>query len=331
MKNQLNSLFYYYKRNNWMWYPKRFVSDFSNTKIDRPIFFLGNQGDGITLISRFFRRHSQVVSVTGNNKYWTGADEMQRVMELRLPYKLRLSGKTLSTDPHHSKYFQPRSWSYGIDELYQSYHNTEKDFSEKDKVMFEKAIREPLYRFGNGNNSRFIDKSQVYTLKTRYIQALLDEYEPYFILFTRNPYVTCARAAKGKAGDMNRYKFLSFDEKFNLCIEHWANCMETVIKDSKYLRNFRVYRFEDFLKEPKKQTKDLCDFLDLNFEEEMLPAPNQFIPFGTKYGKRWYPIKQEINKPYLEKMTDKQLDKVETRCGKMALEFGYHKDWKKNI
>jgi hypothetical protein len=253
MKNQLNSFYYYYKRNNWMWYPKRFFSDYKNTKIDRPIFFLGNQGDGITLISRLFRRHSQVVSATGNNKYWTGADELQRVMEFRLPHKLRLSGKFLSTDPPHPKYFQSRSWSYGADELYQTYHNTEVNFSENDKVKLEKAIREPLYRFGN--ESRFIDKSQVYTLKTRYIQALLDEYDPYFVLFTRNPYVTCARAARGKAGDMMRYNFLSFDEKFDLCIEHWANGMKTVMQDAKYLRNFKAYRFEDFLREPEKQNK----------------------------------------------------------------------------
>jgi hypothetical protein len=61
----------------------------------------------------------------------------------------------------------------------------------------------------------------------------------------------------------------------------------------------------------------------------MLPAPNQSIPFGTKYGKRWYPLKSEINKPYLEKMTNEQLDKVELKCGKIAAKFGYYRDWKK--
>lgn len=315
---------YYWKRNNWMLHAPSLWCNYTHVQIDRPIFLLGNQGDGVTLISRFLRRHSQVVSVTGNNAYWSGADEMQRVMELRLPPRLRLAGKLTRSDPPHPRYFQPRSWSYGCDELYQAYHDVETHATATDARRLRKVIRECLDRFSPDRRARFVDKSQVYTLKTRYLQALLADTEPHFVLFLRDPYAACYRAASGKARDMRWYSsFLSFDERFELCLQHWRNCVATVLADSAHLKRFRVFRYEDFLTEPELRTRELCDFLGLPFEREMLPAPGQSLPFATKYNERWYPLRPEINQRYHTAQTEDQLDAVERTCGAIAARFGY--------
>ena len=94
-----NLFYYHWKRNNWLFYPLRFFTQFKHINIDRPIFLLGNQGDGLTLIARMLRRHPDVVSITGNHTYWSGADEMQKVMMCRLPASLRLGGRFLCPDP----------------------------------------------------------------------------------------------------------------------------------------------------------------------------------------------------------------------------------------
>ena len=315
---------YYWKRNNWMLYLPSWWQDYAQTPIDRPIFLLGNQGDGVTLISRFLRRHSQVVSVTGNRTYWSGADEMQRVMELRLPRRLRLAGKLTRSDPPHPRYYQPRSWSYGCDELYEAYHDVEAHATAADARRLKKTIRECLHRYAPGRAARFIDKSQVYTLKTRYLQALLADAQPHFVLFLRDPYAACFRAASGKARDMRWYaSFLTFDERFQLCLQHWRNCLATVLADAPHLERFRAFRYEDFLVEPEPRTRELCDFLGLEFEPDMLPAPGQRLPFATKYNERWYPLRPEINQRYYDAQTDAQLDAVERTCGELAARFGY--------
>jgi len=71
----LNLLWYLWKRNNWMLNPRSWFGRFEEAEIDRPIFLLGVQGGGLTLLSRMLRRHPQVVSVSGNHRYWSGADE----------------------------------------------------------------------------------------------------------------------------------------------------------------------------------------------------------------------------------------------------------------
>lgn len=328
LRKPANTAYYYWRRNNWMFYVPGWWGASKATEIDRPVFLLGNQGDGITLISRFLRRHPQVVSATGNHRYWTGADEMQRSMEYRLPRGLRLSGGLLKTDPPHPRFTMPRSWSYASDDLWEAYHSTEADANPADARRFRKAIAECLHRFG-GEGSRFIDKSQVFTLKTRYIQALLDGCDPFFVLITRNPYVSCFRAASGKAGDMARYSsFLSFEERFEICIQHWTNSTRVVLDDSRHLRHFRHWRYEDFLAEPEANTKELCDFIGIDFRKDQLPAAEHRIPFGTKFGDRWHPLRPDNNEAYLKRMSREQLLKVLDRCGGLAEKMGYpFPDW----
>ena len=62
---RLNRAWYLWRRSEWMLDPRRFFTDWADVPVQRPIFFLGNQGDGLTFVSRMVRRHPDVVSVTG--------------------------------------------------------------------------------------------------------------------------------------------------------------------------------------------------------------------------------------------------------------------------
>lgn len=313
-------LFYYYKRFSWIFHSWK---SYKNIKIQKPIFFIGNQGDGISFISRVFRRHPDSVCVTGPSTYWTGADEMATVMELCLPKDLRMSGHFLNTEPEHPQFSPPRSWSYASNDLIDKYHKTENDWTVETEAKLKKAIKISLGRFGT-QRARFVDKSQIYVVKTRLIQKCLADCNPHFVLVTRNPYVTCYRAAKGKAGDLRRYsKFLSFDKLLDIAIQHWGNSIRTIDKDKSHLTNFTHIRFEDFLMEPESKTRKLCDFLDLEYSENMLPREGEKIPFGTRFKEKWFPINHEVNARYLSKIEPEIFEKIEQKIGDIAESYGY--------
>jgi len=44
----VNEIWYLWKRNNWMLDPRSWFGKFDGVPIDRPIFLLGVQGEGVT-------------------------------------------------------------------------------------------------------------------------------------------------------------------------------------------------------------------------------------------------------------------------------------------
>lgn len=326
MKDFFNLQYYHWKRNNWLVDPRTWLSHFKKPEINKPIFFVGNQGDGITFISRIIRRHNQIVNITGNNNYWTGADEMQGVMALRLPRTLVKSGKWVHKDPPHPKFFTPRVYSYASDDLVDKYRYTEKDYTPEASKKLKTIIGEALYRFGrNKKNARFVDKSQSYGLKMKYVEALLAPSEPYFVLISREPIAAIYRQASTLGGgDMRRYKdIMDFDERLEVCIQHWCNKMSTALKDGKELKHFTKFKFEDFLVDTEKYAKQLCEFLELDYNPELIPQPHHKIPFGTRFTKRWYPVRLNVNDKYYKEIPVEVRDKIYDRCAAIALELGY--------
>jgi hypothetical protein len=320
-----NYLYYQWKRNNWLLYLPRFLQSYEKVQIDRPIFLIGNQGGGLTLVARMLRRHRLVISITGSHKYWTGADEMQKVMMCRLPVSLRLGGRYICRDFPHEKYTPPRSWSYASDDLISRYRETAASYDRKAAERLRFIIREALYRHGKGEpGKRFLDKSQVFGVKMSYVDALLKDVNPHFVLVVRNPYAACYRAALGKAGDMKRYaKYMSLDERVDVCAQHWANVMRCVLEDREKVSHLKSVRFEDILQRPREMLIELCAFLGLSFVEEMVPSEHDVVPFGSRYPERWYPLRPDINEAYLAKVSTEHVRVIAERCGHLATHFGY--------
>lgn len=324
VRSWLNLAWYLWKRNNWIVDPRRLFVAAADVSIDRPIFLLGNQGGGLTLVSRMLRRHPRVVNVTGDHEYWAGADELQKVMLPRLPDSLRLGGRVFRDGIEHPVFTPPRSWSYGTDDLIGEYRCTRGDADGEAARALRKIIGESLAIHGGNGGSRFVDKSQVYTVKTSFVDALLEGCSPHFVLVTRNPYAACYRAALGKAADMKRYADrLSLAERVGYCAEHWHNTVTAALEDGDEVEHFTWFRFEDFLREPRRMVSRLCEFVGLSFREEMVPGPDDDIPFGTRFPSRWYPLRPDVNEKYLARLPREFADVISDRCGSLASRFGY--------
>ncbi len=316
---KLRYLIYHLRRMDWLVVNPFIKSE--TAQIQDPIFLLGNQGGGNTFLSRVLRRNKNIVSACGNSNYWTCADEMQKVFELALPPELRLASNITKSDPPYDIYTLPRSWSYGTNALYKKYYLNENDCSVVIKHKFLRVIGKCINRYKLTEKPRFFDKSQVYTLKSRLVQEALREHNPYFILMTREPIVSCYRAASGKAGDMARYNHLTMKQKVIACAEHWNNCMRTIYEDSKCLDNFFMLKFEDLLVDPETKIRDICNYLQLKFDIDMMPKKEHKIPYATKYLDRWWPLRVKVNKQYNVPENYKKI--ITEICGETAGKLNY--------
>jgi hypothetical protein len=317
----LNTLLYAFRRNNWMFDPSRFFRSFSSVSIDRPIFLLGTQGGGLTLISRMLRRNPSVVSVTGGYKYWSGADEMQNVLGPVLPSSLTgIKHKA----PPDVVFDVPRGWLYATDRLISAYRSTEADVSLETKRAFRKILKWVIERHSSQEGrARFIDKSQLFTIKVAYIAELLEGCGPRFLLITRNPYAVCYRSVE-KAWSLKRLeKDFSFRQRLDLAAQHWANSMLYALEDRSKVEKFKIIRFEDVLREPERRLKEICEFVDLEYNKDMLPQPEHKVPIGSLRRNRWYPLRPEVNEKYLSEMEQEHVDIIAERCKEYAELFDY--------
>lgn len=319
----LNLLYYLYRRNNWMLDPTRAFRSFDQVPIDRPIFLLGTQGGGLTLVSRMLRRNQNVVSVTGNSEYWAGADEMQIVLEPILPPEL--AGIGYVKVPPDDVFGKPRGWVYATDRLIGQYRNTASDVTPEIQERFKAILRWLIKRHSTSNNPRFTDKSQLYTIKVSFIASILQGLDPKFLLVTRNPYAVCYRAAKKSLFlDELRERF-DFSQLLALSTQHWANSMRFALRDGEEVKSFKVVRFEDVLKSPMKKLREICEFAELAYSDDMVPQPDHQVPFGSRRQDRWYPLRPDVNEKYLSDMKQEHVEIIAEKCGEYAGLFGYER------
>jgi hypothetical protein len=322
IRSYLDVLYYYWKRNNWIIDPRTYLGEHDHITIDRPIFLLGFQGGGLTLVSRMLRRNPAVVSVTGNCRYWSGADEMHTVLGPLLPAELTGTRYKVPC-AHHPFYLPPRSWTYACDELLPYYRKTEADATAELKHRFQRLIRLVLARHAPGDASpRFTDKSQVYTVRVSLIRELLKEHKPKFLLIAMNPYAACRKAANGKAIDMKRLRQkLPFETRLNICAQHWANSIACALRDAG--GDFSIIRFEDVLADPKGSMNKICGLLELEFDEIMLPQEGQVLPLGSRFRNRWYPLDCDRNQAYLRNIDSREIRIINSTCGELIRRLGY--------
>jgi hypothetical protein len=235
------------------------------------------------------------VSVTGGHKYWNGADEMQNVMAPVLPKSLRLQGRK-----ELRRFRSLGGWTYACDDLFDYFRVKDENISNKDADKFKHAIRRVIDMYGyNDRESRFIDKSQSYSLKVSYINEILKTSNPFFLLITRNPYAVCQRAVmKTNLSKVSVTK----EKKINMAVSHWGNTMKSVFEDSRKVENIRNFKIEDVIKCKSEEVREICNFLDIDFNYNMMPSNDDKMPITGLRDDKWYPIKESINRRYMDKL-----------------------------
>jgi hypothetical protein len=307
-----------YHRDRWRYSPRRRGRRVDRIPLDRPIFFLGVQGGGETIVGRCLRRNDAVVCMSGNSGHWTGTDELGVVRNRMARLPKALWGCKFRTDVEHPLFGPNHNSVYASDTLLPCYRRTAADANDRDGAQFRRLLREHLAVYARDpRRARFFDKTHTNTLKIPLLASYLDGCDPVFVLVVRNPYGWCHRAVRRKRPT---YRVeLSPEEELRLAAEHWANSCRIALEDGS-----TVVRFEDFVADPEAVVRRLCDVTGLEFEPAMVPRPGDRFPFATLPGDRkWYPLFAD---PWLAQVTDQEAEIVAGVCGPLATELGYRRD-----
>jgi hypothetical protein len=289
--------------------------------IDRPIFFLGVQGAGLTIVARTLVRSGNVCTASGNAANWAQTlDELglDRARRRRLPTDLWHAQERTDAPPD-AIFGVEHGNAYATDRLLERYRRTADDATGEDAEAFRRVIREHILVYApDPAHARFADKTQTYTVKAGYIAKLLEGCDPHFVLVTRNPYSMSYRAAVRDYAHVE----IGHEARVRLAAEHWENSYRLALQDGEELDRFSVVRFEDFVEDPISIVRDLCAFVDLPFDEELVPQPHHTLPPGTYPvgDAKWYPLRPDS---WLPRVGEQDAAIIAERCGTLAERFGY--------
>ena len=309
-----------YRRDRWRYAVRRRRPSVDRIPLDRPIFFLGVQGGGETIIGRCVRRNRAVVSMSGNSGYWTGIDELGAVRNRlgRLP--MSLWGCKYREDVAHPLFGPNHNSVYACDELLRFHRRTGDDVDDGDAARFRRVLREHIAVYARDpKHARFFDKTHTNTLKLPLLAAYLRGCEPAFVLVARNPYSWCYRAVRRKRPS---YRVaLAPEQELRLAAEHWTNSYRIALADAETIPHVTVVRFEDFVAEPEATVRRLCVALGLEYDAEMVPRAGDRLPFATlPADRKWYPLFQD---EWLAKVSEREAAVISDVCEPLATELGY--------
>jgi hypothetical protein len=305
-----------YRRDRWLLSPRRHGRRVDAQPLVDPIFVLGVQGGGTTLIARALRRHPDVVAVSGGSDNWTGADELGVIRNRMRRLPPSLWGCKFRDDVSHPVLGSNHNSVFACDELLPFYRREPEQATEADRRAFTRLLREHL---AVHRGRRFLDKTHTATVRVGYLARLLEGHRPHFVLVVRNPYSTCFRAVRRKPPS---FAFVPpYERQLALAAEHWESSMRLALEDGLGSERFTVVRFEDFVARPEATVRRLALRVGLDFRPAMAPAPGQELPFATLASDRkWWPLEPD---PWLGQLTPADVEIVAARCGPLAEYFGY--------
>ncbi len=312
---------------------RRLYIPLKSIKVNKPIFFIGVQGGGLSVIVRCLKRHPFIVHMRGNKNFWAYQDEIS--LQTFLP-KIP---KSLSSFPEgrdkEEEIFGKTAfwWGYATDNLVKKYYVNEKNYVKKEGETFKKIIKNLIRAYAiNLKKARFLDKSQIFSLKIRFLNKIFPDAK--FILVMRNPYAICWRVASRDYSNSisENLRSLPLEEKVKLAAEHWRNTYKIALRDLEYLKKGLVVKLENFLKNPEKELKRIMEYCELEGNpKDLLPKPTDKFPLGSLNPEKWYPLKKDVNSKYLKELPKKYRDIITKTIGKdLLIKTGYLNGWKIN-
>lgn len=320
---KLNSALYYARRHKWRYHP-RFRDD-PAIAIDRPVFLIGIQGGGLTILSRILHRLPETVSAAGDHMAWASDDECQNVYRDILPEEL--SWRDVSVEGFSFRNFalNGHNWVFASEPYREFYLRGAEHATPELAAEFQSVIRRILRLHGAtpAKPKRFIDKSQSLATRVGLVTELLSGCGPRFVLFVRNPFAAVWRAATGD--DVIASLDMPIERKVEVAAQHWKGLYESALAHDG--RQLGVWKFEDFLAEPERIVREVCDHAALEFSPAIMPGPNDTIPWGSMYDafnlRKWHPFRTDVNDRYLAEIPDWARDLVRRECGALVDRFQY--------
>jgi hypothetical protein len=345
-KGGLSEIYKHYREGDLRYSPKARLRVPESIRVIKPIFFVGVQGGGLSIISRMLRRHRRAVCVTGDSRYWTGGDEMAPRYPLDLPDKLtarfyfyekflgeKINSRTFTEEqllklPDHYKSLYEKYglfwwWNYACDDLLSFFYADGTDYDDETAERFVAFLKKIIFVHARDTDTaRLVDKSQVFSLKIGLIDRILQDSQPYYVAIARNPYAICYRSA---TDGYLCTRPLDFEQRLHVAAQHYRNTYQSILTAFSEIPDRRkiTLRLEDFLARPKKSLQSICEKVQLEFTKDMLPQPYHKLPFGSTSREKWYPLQSQVNEKYLVKLRKQDVETVDLYCEELIEKFSY--------
>lgn len=317
------------------WTPRRLTTSLEDIEIDRPIFILGVQGGGLTLLTRMLHRNERVVTIGGGRAYWTGNNEMDKQYIGQLPedftlrspryqsptFKRHMTGE----EEVHPIFGVERDWVYASAPLLGQFRKTAEDWTPPKANRLKRAIKESIRAYASDTGqARFLDMSQTFSLKVPLLRRIFPDAR--FIIQARNPYAVCARAARDfrygwvRKFEANRQVRLL---KLKLLAEHWYNTFALATEDLNNYEHKIFVRYEDLVKQPAFELQRITRAVGLDYSPDMVPRAHHRLPLGSGEQHKWFPIRTDTNEKYLVKLNAISAKIIAEEVEPLARRLGY--------
>ena len=309
---------------------RRLLGGVSGAPIDRPVFVLGVQGGGLTIMARCLYRHPNVVYASGNSEWWAGPDEIHNCKHIRdLPEPLvhrsfHFKNVTPAVSNHPRFGFQ-RSWLYAIDEMLPEFRKRAEDVDDATRDGFRHVLRKLVTAYAHDPaTARIVDMSQLYSIQVPYVARMLEGFGPMFVIAARNPYAVCSRAVAKEYVSAHGCAFTDPEVKIACAVEHWTNTFRLALDDTESLPRL-VIRYEDFMADPAGVLGTIGEFADLPLDPRQIPGPDQPFPPGSLADNKWYPLRSGENERYLDRLDPALVQALNERAGDLIERLGYER------
>lgn len=315
-----------------LWTPRRLTTALDDISIDRPIFVVGVQGAGLTLLTRMMHRNENVVTIGGGRAFWTGLNEMDKHCIRDLPDALTMSSPGFQSPTfkdhrsrcgeYHDVFGLMRSWTYATDDLYNRYRKTDEDYTTRIEETMRKRIKESIRAYATSvQDARFLDMSQTFSLKLPLLEKIFPNAR--IIVQVRDPYVLCWREATHE-----NYQYWNkkppFEQRLELAAQQWRNTYRTIAQDLEDLGKESItIHFEKLINEPEGELKRATRHAQIAYHDDMVPREHHTLPLGSGEAFKWYPIRPDANRKYEEEMTEDARSTIHREIDGVGERFGY--------
>jgi len=242
--------------------------------IDRPIFIIGIQRSGTTILNKFFTRHKDTAFFENfSSRYYRSPWKFKFIPILLKLQKLKYGPK-----------FRPKS---NEGRVWRRFF-TEIDYLDESKVTVEiknyyySAIKTELRAF---KGKRFANKNPADCLRLRWINAMFPD--AYYILIWRDPKAVVNSIYQKMQNQWENdliteyehgyHGYVTVKEKFGKdvsklesCINYYNYLKIVLLKDlNKIKRPIIELRYENFVKRPRDELKKLYEFTDLDWYDDL--------------------------------------------------------------
>jgi len=194
-----------------------------------------------------------------------------------------------------------RAWTEGPD----IFHLTEKDTCiDENRLRYDWLNMVKIKKIES--KAYLLEKTTENAMRSRWLQKVFPN--SYFIGIIRDGYAVSEGLHRNTGYDIAR------------CARHWNATNKIMLEDSKYLKNFKLIKYEDLTVDTKKILSDIAGFLGIE-EAPFVKIADKTWQTQNIYGKPM--VIQNMNQASIERLSKEDIEKIEKGMHEMLEHFGY--------